>query len=302
MAFWLNPLVLLNGAVLGYLDAEMTVPLILALICAWAEQPVAAGILTAIALLTKVQAVFVVPAIIITLAARSVRARALLVAASSAAVTTAVVLLPFAIRGAWSNLVQAVGRLATHDMLSGQAANIWWIVTWYLRVVDVWTDWGARRALTQVIGILGISRAEALGYPNARVVGLLLVAIAIAWGCWQMRRLTRLAEAAALGAWCAYAYAMLAAQVHENHWYPAVPLLILAAAVDRRYRGVLAAVTIVAALNLYLFYGFGSNWPPVTPRTWTGIDATVVLAFVSLGVFVQFARVMATRSSLRTAD
>src|SRR5215831_3166205 len=63
MAFWLNPLVLLNGATLGYLDAEMTVPLMLALVCAWSEQAVAAGALTAIAILTKAQAIFVVPAI-----------------------------------------------------------------------------------------------------------------------------------------------------------------------------------------------------------------------------------------------
>src|SRR5262245_8297347 len=60
MAFWLNPLVLLNGATLGYLDAEMAVPLMLALLSAWSEGAVAAGVLTAIAILTKAQAVFVV--------------------------------------------------------------------------------------------------------------------------------------------------------------------------------------------------------------------------------------------------
>lgn len=294
MAFWLNPLVILNGATLGYLDAEMTVPLMLALVCGWNEQLVAAGVLTALALLTKAQAVFVVPAIAITLAARTARARALVVAATSAAVTAALVLLPFVIRGAGRNLVQAVGRLATHDMLSGQAANIWWIVTWCLRVIDVWTEWGARRALTQVIGILGISRAEALGYPNARAAGLVFVAIAVAWGCWRMRRLTQLSQAAALGAWCAYAYAMLAAQVHENHWYPIVPLLVLAAAGDRRYRGVLAAITVIATLNLYLFYGFGDGWPPLMQRTWTGIDATVLLSVVNVAVFARFGRLMTT--------
>jgi hypothetical protein len=111
-----------------------------------------------------------------------------------------------------------------------------------------------------------------------------------------MRRLTQLSQAAALGAWCAYAYAMLAAQVHENHWYPVVPLLILAAASDRRYRGVLAAISIVAALNLYLFYGLGFGWPPITQRTWTGIDATVVLAVVNVFVFARFGRLIDSSS------
>ncbi|HKW02501.1 MAG TPA: hypothetical protein VJN96_21935 [Vicinamibacterales bacterium] len=267
LAFWLNPLVILNGPVLGYLDAEMTVPLVLALVCAWSKRPAATGVLTALAILTKAQAVFVVPAIVITLVARDARLRALVAAVASGTITGIVVISPFVIRGAGRNLAQAVGRLATHDMLSGQAANIWWIVTWVLRVAAAWTEWGARRALTQIIDILAISRAVELGYPNARSVGLTLVAIAIAWGCWRMRHLTRLAEAAALAAWCAYAYAMLAAQVHENHWYPAVPLLVLAAAADRRYRGMLAAVSVIAALNLYLFYGLGADWPAVTHRT-----------------------------------
>jgi hypothetical protein len=294
LAFWLNPLVILNGPVLGYLDAEMTVPLMLALVCAFGEHPAVAGALTALAVLTKAQAIFVVPAIAITLVARDTRLRALVVAVASGLVTSILVISPFVIRGAGRNLAQAVGRLATHDMLSGQAANMWWIVTWVLRVAAVWTAWGARRALTQIIDILAISRVVDLGYPDARHVGLTLVVIAVVWGCWRMRHLTRLAEAAALAAWCAYAYAMLAAQVHENHWYPAVPLLVLAAAADRRYRGVLAAVTVIAALNLYLFYGLGADWPEVTHRSWTGIDATVVLAVVNVFVFARFARLLAT--------
>jgi hypothetical protein len=218
-----------------------------------------------------------------------------------AAVTSAVVVLPYIARGAWANLTQALGRLALHDSLSAFNANIWWIFTWILRVTDVWTEWGPRRALTQETAILGISRAQALGYPNARVVGLALVAAAMAWACWRMRHMTRLSQAAALGGWCAYAYAMLAAQVHENHWYPVIPLLIVAAAADRRYRGVMAAISLVAALNLYLFYGLGDGWPPLFARAWTGVDATVVLSVVNVFVFVKLARVLVSDSSAATA-
>ena len=84
----------------------------LALISAWNEQPVTAGVLTALAVLTKAQAIFVVPAIAVTLAARNPGARALAAAAAGAIATSALVLLPFVIRGAGRNLVQAVSRLA----------------------------------------------------------------------------------------------------------------------------------------------------------------------------------------------
>ena len=179
-------------------------------------------------------------------------------------------------------------------MLSAQAANVWWIFTWYLRVADVWSEWGSWRALTQPVRILGITRAEALGYPNPREIGFALVVVAIGWACWRLRRLTSLSQTAALAAWCAYAYAMLAAQVHENHWYPIVPFLGLAAAADRRYIGPFVAISTIATLNLLLFYGFGSDWPTALPRWWTSIDTSVLLAFVNVAVFAWFGWKLAT--------
>jgi hypothetical protein len=173
-------------------------------------------------------------------------------------------------------------------MLSAQAANVWWIFTWALRVADVRSEWGWWRALTQDVRILGITRAEALGYPNPREIGLTFVVAAIGWACWRSRRLTSLGQTAALAAWCAYAYAMLAAQVHENHWYPVVPFLALAAGADRRYVGPFVAISAIGAINLLLFYGVGSDWPPIVSRAWTGIDASVLLAFVNVGVFAWF--------------
>jgi len=293
LGFWLNPLVILNGAALGYLDAQMAVPLVLAVVAAWMGRATITGVLVAVAVLTKAQAIFAVPALAVVLFWRAHRVRGLAIASAAGAAMSAALVAPFVVRGAWANLLQAVGRLATHDMLSAQAANVWWIVTWVLRVLDAAPDSGWRAALTQQVRILGISSAEALGYPNPRVVGLVLTAAAIAWACWQLAREVSLARAAAVAGWCAYAYAMLAAQVHENHWYAAVPLFALAAGADRRYRTTFWAITAIAALNLYLFYGLGDGRPPVTLRSWTGVDMTVVLSVVNVGVFTYAARVIA---------
>jgi hypothetical protein len=217
-------------------------------------------------------------------------------AGAAGAATGVVVLVPFILRGAWSNVVQALGRLATHDMLSANAANLWWLVTWWLRVTDVWGEWGPRGALTQQIRILAISRAIALGWPNPRLVGLGLVAAACAWAVWTMRRGRTAALAAALTGWCAYAYALLAAQVHENHLALAIPFFCVAAGLDRTLRPALVWLSGILSINLLLFYGFGRTmWAP--DRGWTGIDASVLLALVNVAVFVWLTRRLARAAS-----
>jgi hypothetical protein len=298
LAFWLNPAVLMDGPLLGYLDAQMAVPATIAIAAALAGEVWIAGALAAIAVLTKAQAVFVLPVVAATIGWHPVqdRLRRSAEAVLGASLVGALVIGPYVIRGAWSNLIQAVGRLATHDMLSANAANVWWIFTWILRVEDVWREWGGWRALTQEVRILAISRAVALGYPNARLIGLAIVALAIGWAVWRLRRAPTPALAFAFAGWCAYAYALCAAQVHENHLYLAVPFLAVAAGADRRFRGFFWATSAVVCLNLLLFYGLGRGLPWIVDRRWTGIDASVWLSALSVLVFVVATRRLSAAS------
>jgi hypothetical protein len=294
LAFWLNPAVVLDGSVLGYLDAQMAVPAALAAGAAVSGWPALAAALLFIAVLTKAQALFVAPAVLAIVIWNPVvdRRRAIARAATGGLSVGAIVFVPYIVRGASANLMQGVGRLATQDMLSAYATNVWWIFTWVLRVRDVWHEWGPARALTQQVRILAISRAIALGYPNPRVLGLALVAIAIALAVWRLRTAKSDAQRFALAGWCACAYALLAAQVHENHLFLAVPFFVLAAGLERRYRGVMWAISAIVFLNLLLFYGLGWGMPSLIRRSWTGIDASVILALANIGVFV-----LATRRS-----
>lgn len=291
-ALWLNPALLLDGPVLGYLDPLIFLPLVVAVVAAWGGAAWLAGACAAVAVLTKPQAVFVIPVIVALVARRGGgdrwRSAASFVVAG--AVTAMIVLLPYVLRGAWWNLVQALSRLASHDMLSAQAANIWWIATWIIRAVDGLPEWGWSGALTQEVRILGISAAMVAGYPNARIIGVLLVGLALLFAMWRTVRVGSLADAAALAAWSAYAYAMLGAQVHENHLVPAVPLMAVAAGLDRRFRPVFWSMSAIAALNLYLFYGLAPEYPPLVPRRITVVDVTVLLSIVNVGVFIWFTR------------
>jgi hypothetical protein len=298
LGFWLNPALILDGSVLGYLDLPMAVPAAAALAAAVTGYAGTAGVLLSLAVLTKAHALFVAPAVVAALIwSNKGRTIVPLVRASATGVATGVVVLvPFVLRGAWSNVVQALGRLATHDMLSANAANLWWLVTWWLRVTDVWDEWGPKGALTQQIRILAISRAVALGWPNPRLVGLGLVAAACVWAVWTMRKGPTAALAAALTGWCAYAYALLAAQVHENHLALAIPFFCVAAGLDRTFRPALAWLSGILTINLLLFYGFGrTTWAP--DRGWTGIDASVLLALVNVSVFVWLTKRLARAAS-----
>jgi len=141
----------------------------------------------------------------------------------------------------------------------------------------------------------------------------MLVVAAVAWAMWHARQGTDLWLMAALGAFSIHAFETLAAGVHENHLYAAVPLLVMAAAGRRTLVPVLVVVSIILTLNLNLFYGIGEDVGYNIPRGLTIIDASVVLAVMNCAAFVWHAAMFkrecaylpassaATRSSARIA-
>jgi hypothetical protein len=296
LAFWLNPAIILNGAALGYLDAQMAVPAALSLVAAGLGFAALAGALLAAAILTKAQALFVGPVILLAILLRdraSMRA-AFVRFAAGGAIAAALILLPIVARGAWPNMVQAVSRLAAHDMLSGNALNAWWIVTWLARALYA-LDLGWFTAFTMPVRILGVTRFMEIGGPNAKVVGAAVVLALLAWALWQSRKGRSLAGWAFVAGWSVFAYTMFSAQVHENHLYLAVPMLAVAAGLSRGYRRAFWAVSLIAAFNMYIFYGLSDGWPSLISRRWTVIDVTVIASFVNLGVFLWLTRLIPVR-------
>lgn len=291
LAFWANPAMILAGPVLGYLDPLMALPAVAAILTAAAGRPVLAGALLAVACLTKAQAVFITPVVALAVWNASPHhpiARAGSAAASAVAVAAAA-LSPYVAVGAWRNLVQGVGSLLRHDMLSGDAANVWWLVTYVLRAVYAVGDLGRWGAWTMTVRILGINRIVELGYPNPRLWASAAVCGAGAWALWRARRSTGAAVMLACAAFIVHAYFVLGVQVHENHLYLAVPLLAAAAATRPLLRPVLLTTSLLFALNLYLFFGFGRGFP-LPPRTLTVVDSTVLLAAANCAALVWHAR------------
>lgn len=277
--YWLNPAAVLDGAFLGYLDpwlGALTMAAVLALdrgafaIC---------GAALALTALTKLQILLILPVIALALLQRGGREawRGATTATLAAAATTAAIVFPFARIGALPNLIQGAGRAFHHDMLSAEAVNVWWVVTWYLR--SAWTE---------PVRILGISRAVALGYPNPRLIGTALGGGMMLWAFWRARR-APLPVLLASGACAMHAYTVLSVQVHENHLYLALPLMAAAGSVLPRMRGPYVLASVVCFLNLFLFQGLGKDFL-LPPRMFTIVDATVLLSFVNIGALAWHVR------------
>jgi hypothetical protein len=292
MAIWLNPAAILNGAALGYLDAQMAVPAVLSLIAVIAGRPGLAGMLAAAAVLTKPQALFAGPALVLALLQQKhvPVGRALAQWVSGAIATVVLVVAPIVWHGALPNMVQAVGRAASHDMLSGFALNAWWVVTWIVRSSYAAPALGWVEAFTTPVRILAITRFVDVGYFNPKPIAAFLVIAVTLWGCWRNRFNASPATWAFIGGWTVLTYFIWNVPVHENHLYLAVPLLALAAALNARYRFAFWSVSTLCALNMYLFYGFGYGWPPIIGRAWTGVDFSVIVALVACALWLQLTR------------
>jgi hypothetical protein len=298
LAFWLNPAVIVNGAGLGYLDAQMAVPAALALLAAGYGAMAWAGALLALAILTKAQAVFVAPIVVLTIVNvdRRVAWSSLLRATAGGAFMGALVAGPILARGAGPNMLQALGRLGAHDMLSGNALNVWWIVTWIVRATHAVAELGWQTAFTLPVRILGITRFTEVGYPDPKPIGAVLVCAAVLWCIWRTRSNRVLATLALAGGWTVFAYTMLNTQVHENHAYLAIPVLAVAAGLDRALRPLFWTVSSMSALNMYLFYGLGAPWSPMIDRTLTVVDLSVLLALLNVGVFASLTGALLDRT------
>lgn len=280
--YWLNPAVLMITT-LGYFDAFLALPAFGALVAASYGRPWMAGALLTAAVMTKPQGVLIAPAVAIALwnAGEGAAALKRLLAASAASgIAAAILVAPLVAAGTLFHMLRSVAVLAGHDMLSALAFNLWWVVSYLFEAAAV-RGQGWRVALFAHTGVLTHAYAIERGFPHPRMIGALLLGAAVCWGLKTALRARDLGLHAALAAFIVDAYFTLSVQVHENHFFLVLPLLVLAAALRREFAPVLAALSASFALNLYLMMGWHGEGPIEPAIASTGIDATVLLALVN---------------------
>ena len=252
-----------------------------------------AGASLALAMLTKPQAVLIAP--IFALAAWRLGGwRATAAAAAGGAVTAGVIILPYALVGALGNVWLAFGSFyARRDILSGNAANIWWIVNYVLRA---WYQIGrlgiAGAFLAPVRRIMAISTFREVGFPNPRPFGTVLVLATTGWGMWRLRHARDIALHCLGAAFIVHAFFVLSVGVHEHHMMLAVPLLALAAGFRPSLRPLFWIISTIVALNMNLFYGIGMGLGWSVPRGILLVDLSVWLSVANIAALVWHGRVL----------
>jgi hypothetical protein len=267
------------------------------------------GALFAVAALTKPQSLLIAPAILLALVTTRTGSRARLGSGlAGGATAAAVILLPFALAGALPNLVRAIAGLVTDGWLSAQAANVWWLVGYALRVARHAGQDGLAAVmvdspmvqLSQLHHLPGSIGGRSTEFMIILAVTWMGVVGVVGWATWRAAGRNDPTTRIALAAFVVHTYFMLAIQVHENHLFLALPLLAIIAAERRAYRWLLAVLSAIAALNLNLFYGFGDGIGFALPRSATIVDATVLLAVANISAFAWHARLFVEQCGSRT--
>ena len=297
IAYWMNPAVLLTTT-LGFVDVLMAIPAVGAVLAASAGREWMAGALLAAAVMTKPQGLFVAPVVALALWNAGKRddgggAKRLGGAIAAGALTAAIIAAPVVVAGHGYDMARSVAVLAGHNALSALAFNLWWIVGFLLQAAPVAMSSGLASALRVHPEVLTHAQAMADRVPNPRIIGTLITGAAVLWGLRLAIGARDLATQSAVAAFLVVAYFTLSVQVHENHFFLAMPLLALAAALRRELVPAFAALSIAFALNLYLVYGLRGDGPAEWATTIAGMDATVVLAAVTCVVAGWYARTLA---------
>jgi hypothetical protein len=301
LAFWLNPAAIINAEVLGYLDPLMMLPGLAAFVLLHLGATESAGLALALAMLMKPQGILLVPAF--ALAAWHVGGiRAMTRAAGGGTLGIVALVLPFAAVGALPNMWLAFGSFyARRDILSGNAANIWWIANYGLRAYYQIPRLGFPHAfLVEVRRIMAVSTFQEVGLPNPRPFAGAAVAATAGWGLWRLRHATELSAHLLAAAFLVHAYFVLGVGVHEHHMMLAVPLLCLAAALRPSLRPLFYVISLIVALNMNLFYGIGMGRGYSVPRLLLGLDLTVILSVANVAALIWHARIVAREAGVVT--
>jgi hypothetical protein len=296
LAYWLNPAVLMITA-LGFFDVFVAIPAVGAVVAASYGRPWLTGALFTAAVMTKPQGLLVAPAIALALwNADGGRARGqrLATAAAASAVAAAALAAPLVAAGTTRAMLRSVAVLAGHDALSALAFNAWWIVSYLFAAARAGAS-GLQAALQARVEIVTHADAIARGFPHPRIIALPLLAAPIGWALKARWHARDPGSHAALAAFMVIAYFTLSVQVHENHFFLAIPLLAIAAALRPPLAPVFAALSVVFALNLYVIYGMRGDGPAEWITTIAGLDVTVLLAAAECALFGWLAMVVVRR-------
>ncbi len=280
LACWVNPAFVVNGPLLGYLDPLCLLIGILAMIAASMRRFAAAATLAVVAATIKPQGIFfLLPVAVAAWGSRQIPQTMMMAAA-----TGTVILSPFVIASGPVEFASAMAPVALDETLSGNALNLWWLVTVTMNCVEYgWAVFSIPLGWIPVSDFVSATGIEPRTWMALGIAGV------AAWLGWLMRGVSQLPALAAYLALVIHVYFVFAIGVHENHQVYVVALLLIAATAEPAYRRLTAMVSALVALNMLLFYGLGRDFPQV-PRSGAFLLVTVALSFANIVLLAVHAR------------
>ncbi|MFN8374980.1 MAG: glycosyltransferase 87 family protein [Anaerolineae bacterium] len=286
----LNPGLIGTTALWGQADSVMTLFLVLALLALNRDKRYWTGVAYALALLTKFQAIVLLP-LLVLLILRRYGWRALLINAGIVAGIMAAVLAPFIAGSGWEAAMRHYVSAWYPYPTVMNAFNIWYWIT-PPPVGDLWT---IPHGSTQDIATFWSS----LSYRNLglALVSLYTLVICVSmWRQYQQKREFLWAAALYMG------FFMLATKMHERYVYPAVIFSIVAVAQDRRVW--------FAAFGLSFTYLYNIVYTLDTHFVWLGLPLLRLLPgtllnaviLVNVALLLEFARVLFNQTRIRMVN
>jgi hypothetical protein len=275
---WTILLALLPNVALGYFDIYHAPLLLIALWAAREDRWRLFSLMFAIFFLIKAQtlilAPFVVAFAIETLRRKGSKAQIAQMVAPAAAII-AVIFLVFG-----RDLVLSGVRAASHNYISGNALNVGWLVTHWLRAAH--PDWfgplqsDGSAAFIEFVG--GGSTPVPVIAMRAAFIATYVFLLAVSW------KLMRTLEGFVFAMFVGFlAYFALNVGVHENHLFYAALLSVILYLMDRRFAVHTLFACLAATVNMVLFYGVTGEGLPFSRVI--GIDLALPLAALNVAFF-----------------
>lgn len=275
LAFWLNPALILAMPVLGYQDGVFGAFALLATIALMQRHLAWAAALTVAAGLTKPQGALLLPTLCVVLAVEAAP-KTWARAAAAGALAAALVLTPWWSSGYLLSALDGCRRPLTQTTLAPLGFNVWWIAGW---LADA-----AKQRAAPFARIWQVDEFAAYAFdprPWATSALLLGTAVSMTLLARGLKRERRLLIPLSI-VLQVHAYALVGLHVHENHTLLVLMLLPLSIGAWPQAGRALAWTSAFAFLSLFFAAGLGRRVTRLAQiaaiRSWTGIDASVLLA------------------------
>jgi Gpi18-like mannosyltransferase len=236
-AFALNPAAIFDAAYWGQPDVVHAIFLLVAIYLFEEDRPYPAYVLIGLAAATKPQAWALLPFLGYVSLRRFGLARSI-VGGLVAGLAVLVVCLPYLVYGTFGELFVLPRLIAeTMPVVSANAHNVWWIVTN-----------GKPDFVLDAEPLLG-----SLTYRQAAAALALLVS---AYGFQRTDPRGRDGELSAMAAYLAFGWFLVTTRAHENHFFFALPLLVMATPRSRFHWAMYGLLSLTLLLNMTI-HDFG---------------------------------------------